>query len=254
MDRFLLTPFFLDRPEPGLLALVREGWETNRAEPGEGALLERMAAIEEPLARHFRACLERGDRPVSVAGDCLSVIGAFAGHQRAGTAPRLLWLDAHGDFNTPETTPSGFVGGMPLAMLVGRGDRVLLERLRMVPLDEAAVVHFDGRDLDPLERAALDASRVRRVRSLDELVRAAAGDGPLHLHLDCDLIDPRDAPAMLYPAPGGPRAEELAAALARLARGAPIASLSLSAWSPHLDPDSSTARVVMEVFAAALAA
>jgi arginase len=141
---------------------------------------------------------------------------------------------------------------MPLAMLVGRGDQDLLRRLRMRPLDEAAVTHFDGRDLDPLEREALEASCIRRARSLDDLARAAQGDGPLHVHLDCDLIDPRDAPAMLYPAPGGPRAADLASALARLARSAPVASLSLSAWSPHLDPDGETARVVEQVFAAAL--
>ena len=251
MDRCLLTPFLLDRAEPGLLALARAGWQTNSAAPGEGALLERMAAIEEPVARHFQACLERGDRPLSVAGDCLSVLGVVAGYQRAGLAPRLLWLDAHGDFNTRETSPSGFVGGMPLAMLVGRGDQHVLRSLGMEPLDEAAVSHFDGRDLDPLEREALDASHVRRVCALDELARFAPGGAPLHLHLDCDLIDPRDAPAMLYPAPGGPRAAELADALARLARSVPIASLSLSAWSPDLDPDGATARVVERVFAAA---
>jgi arginase len=250
MDRCLLTPFLLDRADPGLLALGRDGWEANQAAPGEGALPERMAAIEEPLARHFQDCLERGDRPISVAGDCLSVLGVVAGYQRAGIAPRLLWLDAHGDFNTPESSPSGFLGGMPLAMLVGRGDQDLLRRLRLRPLDEAAVTHFDGRDLDPLEREALEASRIRRARSLDDLARAAPGDAPLHLHLDCDLIDPRDAPAMLYPAPGGPRAKELADALARLARSTPISSLSLSAWSPHLDPSGETARVVMDVFAA----
>ncbi|KAB2967662.1 MAG: arginase family protein [Thermoanaerobaculia bacterium] len=251
MDRFLLTPFLLDREDAGLLALARDAWRINRPVPAGSTLAERMSALEEPVARHFRGCLESGDRPISVAGDCLSVLGVVAGYQRAGLSPRLLWLDAHGDFNTPETSPSGFVGGMPLAMLVGRGDQELMRLLRARPLDEARVTHFDARDLDPLEREAFEASAIRRAPTLEELARVAHDGAPLHLHLDCDLIDPRDAPAMLYPAPGGPRARELAEVLARLARHTRITSLSLSAWSPHLDPSGETAGVVMDVFAAA---
>ncbi len=253
MDSFLLTPYLLDRPEPLLRGLLRPGWRVNEPAMPGGAVLESVAALAEGIAEHVRDGLERGERPVSVAGDCLQVMGVMAGYQRAGREPWLVWLDAHGDFNTPQTSPSGFLGGMPLAMLVGRGERVVLDRLRLRPFDERRVVHCDGRDLDPLERESLEASAVHRLRRVEELAGFPFGERPVHLHLDPDLIDPAEAPAMLYPAVGGPGVAALAAALSALAAWAAVTSVSLTGWALDLDADGTTARAVERVLAAALA-
>jgi arginase len=161
----------------------------------------------------------------------------IAGLQRAGVAPRLLWLDAHGDFNTAETSPSGFIGGMPLAMLVGRGDQWLLDHLRMAPFPERDVVLFNARDLDPLEQDALAASEVKHLKTLEALAAEPLGDRPLHIHLDADVINPLDCPAVHYPARGGPRLAELEEAMCRLVSAARPVSFSMTTWIVDQDTD-----------------
>ncbi len=104
-----------------------------------------------PLAQLVTIVLKSGELPVSVAGDCCTSIGILAGLQQAGVDPTLIWFDAHGDFNTWETTPSGFLGGMPLAMLVGKGEQTIMEGVGTSVLPEEQVILSDGRDLDPGE-------------------------------------------------------------------------------------------------------
>src|SRR5512136_997268 len=98
-----------------------------------------MSVLHQPLAEFTAQTVLHGDRPVSLAGDCCTPLGVLAGLQQAGLVPVLLWLDAHGDFNTWETTPSGFLGGMPLAMLVGRGDQTMAQAVGLRPLPESRV-------------------------------------------------------------------------------------------------------------------
>ena len=119
----------------------------------DGDTTTRMSAVHETIAGFVVDTLATGQRPVSIAGDCCSAIGMLTGLQRAGIDPTLVWFDAHGDFNTMETTLSGFLGGMPLAMLVGRGDLALPEAVGLAPLPESRVILTDGRDLDPPEAA-----------------------------------------------------------------------------------------------------
>jgi len=252
VDRFLLTPFFLDQPAPLLQRLAPPGWAINRPAIGDGPLLERVAAVGEGIAAHAERSVRDGARPVAVTGDCCAAIGAVTGLQRAGLRPRVLWLDAHGDFNTPATSPSGFVGGMPLAMLVGRGDQAALDRLGTEPVAESAVVLFDGRDLDPAERVAVEGSAVRRLTTLDALDALALDGEPVHVHLDADVVNPLDAPAMLYPAPGGPRLDELERALGRLARRSRVVSVTLTTWALDKDAKGQTERAVLRLLDAVL--
>ena len=93
-----------------------------------------MSQLHRPLADFIHKTIRQGDRPVSFAGDCCTTLGVVAGLQRADLNPTLIWLDAHGDFNTWETSPSGFLGGMPLAMMVGRGEQTMAETCRTIPL------------------------------------------------------------------------------------------------------------------------
>ena len=252
MNRFLLTPFFLDRPEPGLRRLARHDWTLNEPDVPEGTVLSRLAAVSEPIAAFTERSVREGARPVSIAGDCCAVVGVITGLQRAGTRPRLLWLDAHGDFNTHDTSPSGFIGGMPLAMLVGRGDQTMLQRLGTRPLEEGAVVLCDGRDLDPRERDALGSSRVVHLPSIERLDVLDFGTDPVHLHIDPDVLSPLDAPAMPYPTAGGPRVVELEEGLRRFAARSRVVSVSLTTWALDRDGTRMTEKAVWQVLQAAL--
>jgi arginase len=147
-------------------------------------------------------------------------MGVVAGLQRAGIEPDLVWLDAHGDFNTWETTPSGYLGGMPLAMLVGRGDQSIIDGLGIGPIPEERVVLVGARDLDPGEEEALKGSAIRRV-ALAELGRVVQPRRPLYVHLDVDVVAPTEMPGLLYPAPGGPGLDEVSKALRDLVAAAP---------------------------------
>jgi arginase len=105
----------------------------------------------------------RAGRSLLLSGDCTTALGAVAGLQRRHRDLAVVWLDGHGDFNTPATTSTGYRGGMPLAMLTGCARELLADPLGVRPVAEGDVVLVDARDLDPAERDALAASRVRRV-------------------------------------------------------------------------------------------
>jgi arginase len=237
MDRVLLTPCFLDDRSPALEALAEPGWRINAPDLAPGRTTSRLRAVHEPIAAFVAECLAVGARPISIAGDCCAAIGMAAGLQRAGVEPTLVWLDAHGDFNTWETTPSGFLGGMPLAMLAGRGDQTMLDAVAARPVAESRIVLADARDLDPLEQDALAASDVAIVRDLRDLAAHPRLRGPLYVHFDTDIADPGDVPAMRYPAPGGPALGTLRDALGALAASGLIVAVSVSTWWPDLDAD-----------------
>src|SRR3990170_2452994 len=216
MDRFILTPYFLDDPLPELEALAGPDWEMYRGGSPGPDQRARMSVLHEELAGRVPRPLQAGHRPVSIAGDCCASIGTTAGMHRAGIDPLLIWFDAHGDFNTWETTPSGFLGGMPLAMLVGRGEQTIVEGAGLVPLREPRVVLVGARDIDTGEDAALAGSAMT-VASVGELLDREPPAGRLHVHVDLDVVDPADMPAQNYPAPGGPTLRDVGTALERLA-------------------------------------
>jgi arginase len=243
-DRRLVTPFFLDHPSLPHRGLAGD-W-LNDVTLHDGTVMERLAAVHAPLAAEVERTIVSGDRPVSIAGDCCAVIPVVAGLQGVGLAPRLLWLDAHGDFNTPATSPSRFIGGMPLAMLVGRGPQDLLDALGMRKLPERDVVLCEARDLDPLERVAVEGSRVHHVRAFERLFEERLDGRPLHVHLDVDVLSLDDAPAVLYPVPGGPRVAALRELGRRLAAMETPVSVSMTTWVFDRDADGGTAAACLD--------
>jgi arginase len=246
-DRFILTPYFLDEPLPELEAVAEPGWQINRPNIPDGEQQLRMAALYESLADKVAQNLESGFRPISIAGDCCSAIGVVAGLQWARIASTLIWLDAHGDFNTWETTPSGFLGGMPLAMLVGRGDQTMPDAVGLQSLAEERVLVMDARDLDPAESLVLLDSKVEILAGVADLIKHPLPDMPMHVHFDTDIIDPAEAPAMNFPAPGGPSVDELQEAFRHLARRGNVIAVSMSTWNPRLDNDGNTGQVCMRL-------
>lgn len=227
--------------------------------------LSAILAIDAALADRVRAARTDARLPVVVGGDCNIALGVTAALPAASTA--LVWFDAHGDFNTPQTSPSGYLDGMPLAMLTGRcHTQAVADALGGTRLPDVNVVHVGGRDLDPGESRALADSRVA-VISPAELVQAGPADalGPAldalrqsprprapgdahgqaaYVHLDLDVLDPSWAPAVDYPAPGGLSPDELDDCVGLIAQRFPIVALSLSALDPQqADPDHTTVAV-----------
>jgi len=202
--------------------------------PDVAASPDPVTAVNRSLAQAIAA---RRDRfPIIFAGDCTSAIGAAKGLE-SGEGLGVVWLDAHGDFNTPETTPSGFLGGMPLAMLVGRGEQYLLEGVGLAPLSEADIILTDARDLDPGEAVALRESAITHLPDLRDLLAAPLPAMPLYVHLDVDVVNPDQMPAMSYTAPGGPSLEDTAAVVRRVAREGRVVGLLVGLWNDDLATD-----------------
>jgi len=191
---------------------------------------QRMAVLYEELAARVAA----STRPRVQAGDCVATLGVAAGLQRRGVDFHLVWLDAHGDFNTWETTPSGFLGGMPLAMLSGLGEQTIVQALGLRPLAASRILLVGARDLDPGERLKLSRAGVSRA-AVEDVPAMAPPDGPLYVHLDLDVVTTDEMPAVNYPAAGGPSAAAARLALDHLFATGRVAALSVTCWDPALD-------------------
>lgn len=194
------------------------------------------AAYDDPVVATNAALAaiiaEHGDDfPIILASDCTSCLGAVKGLTARHPEIGVVWYDAHGDFNTPETSPSGFLGGMPLAALVGRGNQHLLEGIDLKPLPEDHVIITDVRDLDMEEGFKLRFSDVEVYDDVADLRHAPLPDYPLYIHLDVDIVDPEYMPALGYPAENGPTPEAIIETLIRLARDGKIAGLLVSLWN-----------------------
>jgi len=246
-NSLILTPFFLDKPSLGLKSLIKPGWQIN--EPGlpDGEVQTRMSVIHKSLADSVSRAVLNQERPVSLAGDCCTAIAVLAGLQRAGINPLLIWFDAHGDFNTWETTPSGFLGGMPLAMLVGKGEQTMPNAVGLKAQPEDKVILTDARDLDPGERQLIQKSALTHLTSVEALLTFDLPDAPIYVHFDTDVVCPEESPAQNYLAMGGPTATTVRAVFDRLAQTGKIVAASLSAWNPDLDQDKNSETVSMSL-------
>lgn len=178
------------------------------------------------------------ERPVVLSGDCTTSMGVLAGLQRRGMDPAIVWFDAHGDFNTPQTTPSGYLGGMPLALALGLGEPTAprMLGLRRIPAEQTLLV--DGRDLDPGEADLIAGSGLRHV-PIGEVSTWLVPDGPVYLHVDVDVLDPDEVPGLRYPAPGGPALGTVIDAVRTVASTGRIAAvgLGITVYPEHLDGD-----------------
>jgi len=159
----------------------------------------------------------------------------------------LIWVDAHGDLNTRETTPSGFLGGMPLAMMMGVGDLTVVEAVALTPVPQDRIILTDGRDLDPGEQDLIDRNQLTHLRTITDLMEYSFPDRPVYVHFDTDVLDPVDAPAMGYPAPGGPTRSEMEQVFHHIARTTDVAAVSMSTWRPKMDADGRSKEVCMHL-------
>jgi arginase family enzyme len=167
---------------------VPDGEFENDLRDSRGCILEAGGQIEDALAS--------GRFPILTASDCTICLTTMPTVARLVPGVKFLWLDAHGDFNTPSTTASRFLGGMCLAGACGRWDAGFEGRI-----DPADVIMVGARDLDPGERAELELAGVVRVERPSQVADAVDGSD-VYVHLDLDVLDPDLFPAK-FPAPGG---------------------------------------------------
>lgn len=246
-NRYILTPYFLDEALPELELLAREGWIINKPELSGKDKQGRMSIIHSTLANKVKEIVRQGGRPVIIAGDCCTSLGVLAGLQRANINPTLIWFDAHGDFNTRETSPSGFLGGMPLAMLVGRGAQTMTENVGLKTVPENRVILTDARDLDPGERELLKKSEVVHLKKVTDLLDYPLPPDPLYVHFDTDVVTTREVGAQNYLASDGPSSTTLKAVFQRLVKSGQVCCISLSTWNPKLDRDGKSEQISMSL-------
>ncbi len=224
--------------------------------------IEAVVEVNAQLAGEVRNALSAGSYPLVLGGACNVCLGALAG---LGSHVGVVWLDAHGDFNTPQTSPSGYFDGMPLAIAAGRCHSDVLKRVGGLPVREERVLLVGVRDLDPGEKASLESSevvvveadRVRRTgmeSALQPTLDLLTGRvGEVYLHLDLDVLNPADAPGVNFPTPGGLSLGEVEAALAMVRERFHVRGASLTAYDPTRDEGDrtfQTALRLIEVLAA----
>jgi len=212
----------------------------------------RLGLANGQLARIVAAEMREGGFPVGLLANCSAIMGMLGGLQRSGPTSRplrvgLVFIDAHGDFNTPETTLSGMLGGMPVAISAG----MCLTRLRLKSgldpaLPERHIVLAAARDLDPLEQDLLDRSAVERLSVADikarspsiaaQMKRLEGLTDVIYVHVDMDVLDPPEVMGHPLTVPGGPTSLELAAALTEMFRNPKVAAFGVAS-TPSGDQD-----------------
>jgi arginase len=207
--------------------------------------------------------LDRARMPILLGGDhCLAIgsIGAVAAHcRRLGKKLRVIWLDAHADFNTSEITPSGNVHGMPVSCLFGIGPPSLVDMAGFVPALRRDQIHQIGiRSVDPGERHLVHEQQVSifDMRYVDEhgmrkvMHEALAGlDASTHLHVsfDVDFLDPEIAPGVGTTVPGGPNYREAQLCMEMIADTGLLASLDVVELNPAFDDHNRTAKLAVDL-------
>ena len=206
-----------------------------------------------------------GAVPLVLGGDHSVALGTLAGLRAAAGEPGgVIWIDAHGDLNTPDSSPSGNVHGMPLAAALGvAGDRFNHSGLSLPAVDADRVVLVGVRSLDPAERALIRERGIRAITmteidrigieaAMREAIDRASGPGFVHVSLDLDALDPEIAPGVGTPVKGGLTYREAHLACEDLAEAGVVGSFELVEVNPILDRENGSASIAVELAASAL--
>jgi arginase len=231
--------------------------------------LAEIAETSHETAVGVYQALASGYFPLSLGGDHSVAIGTLAGvaryfHDR-GESIGLLWFDAHADMNTPDTSPSGNIHGMPFAATLGYGPEALTSILDLSPkLDPAKCVLIGARDIDSTERAIVRDSGVNvfTMRQIDEqgmpaivsqaIALASRGTAGFAVSFDMDVVDPREAPGVGTPIPGGITYREAHLAMEMIADSGRMVALELVEINPILDTMNKTGALGVGLIASAL--
>lgn len=244
--------------DTGDIGVVR----AERGDPGDSSakFLNEVQNVCEQIADAVEKACSDGEVPLILGGDHSVAIGTLAGSS-ANADIGTIWFDAHGDFNTPETSPSGNVHGMPIAAALGRDSFAEMEWAQAPGLSEENIVYVGLRSLDEPERIGIRESDIKAytmsdidTRGISTIVEEAieiATDGVegLHVSLDMDWLDPSDAPGVGTPVRGGVTYREAHTALELVADNASndLRSMEVVEVNPILDQNNETAELAAEL-------
>lgn len=224
------------------------------ATTGHGDVDAAFALIAAVAAR-VGAAATAGAVPVVLGGSCFLGVGVTSG--LPAPDPLVLYLDAHADFNHPDTSEHGYFDGMGLAVMTGGAWQGMFGTLAGArPVPESQVVLAGARDFDPAEEDRLKRSGIHHLppadlrapdRLLETLDAVGSPEAGVYLHVDLDVLDPSVAPANVYAAPGGLGEEELVALVDAVATGRPIRALALTCYDVAFDPGGRIPRVANRV-------
>jgi arginase len=210
------------------------------------AELKTAFELHHVIADAVTTARSRKQLPLLLSGNCNATLGVLAGLAHPGLRLGLVWLDAHGDFNTPELDQTGSLDGQGLAMMVGRCWRALTSAVPgFSPLPERRVLLIGARSLDTAEEAALRRSELawltpaqaRRPHAVTTALKALAHEADIvHFHVDLDVYDPSIAPANSYATADGLLAGDVRRIITQTASHLPIASAALASYDPAFDP------------------
>ena len=223
----------------------------------------------EQLARDVEGILNAGELPLVLGGDHSIAIGSFAGaasyYKKQQKTLGMIWFDAHADMNTPESTPSGNIHGMPLAALLGYGAPELVNVGGFAPkLDPQLCAHVGARDIDPGEKELIDRLGMRffTMREIDErgmracmddaIAIASRGTAGYAVTFDVDALDPRDAPGSGTLVRGGLTYREAHLGMEKIADAGGMRSLEIVEINTALDVNNKTAELGVELILSAL--
>ena len=205
--------------------------------PGE---VQSAIQLSRHVAARVRAARERGAFPLVLSGNCWpAAVGCVA----ALPADTIYWFDAHADFNTPDTTPSGYADGTTLAAICGHCWKHVLTSIEgFTPVPESSVVLLGVRDLDLAEAAAIERGALTHigVTNLQEALEkelSRRSNAAAYVHLDLDVLDPAEGKVNLYSAPGGLSLSQLESALGAIIETAPVQAIAFTAFDPSADPE-----------------
>jgi arginase len=226
--------------------------------------LDPIVQVAEDLAQQVTAALRADEFPLILGGDHSIALGSISGTATVHRQVGIIWVDAHADFNTEETTPSGNVHGMVLAALAGIGNPRLTHVCGWAPkLDPENIVVIGARDLDPGEQKLLrthhvhvftmsDIDRYGIFEVLHQAVAIAGQHHAIHLSLDMDSLDPREAPGVGTPVRGGLSYREAHLAMEMIADSQHLVSMDVVEVNSILDRENATARLAVELILSAL--
>ena len=236
--------------------------EEDIVESADGRL-RAVAGVCRAVYDTARPWVAAGDFAVFLGGDHSISIGSIAAAAQRGPVG-VVWVDAHSDFNTPQTSPSGNIHGMPVAALVGEGAAPLIEVGATGPaLKTSQIVQIGIRDLDAAERERLIRSGIHvfTMRHVDELGMAVVARQAIdrlrhlpriHVSLDMDSLDPAEAPGVGTPVPGGLTYREAHLLMEILGDSGRVTSLDIVEINPILDEMNKTAELAVELAASLL--
>lgn len=227
--------------------------------------LEPILEASEKLAAIVERASGPDDLPLVIGGDHSIALGSITGAAKARGSVGVIWIDAHPDFNTDQTTPSGNIHGMPLAALAGFGDKRLVELGGFSPkISPAQIAIVGARDIDPGERDLLHKAQVHvfTMKDIDRLGLSGAisqaleiattGTNGLHVSFDMDSLDPREAPGVGTPVRGGITYREAHLTMELIADSGKLTSLDVVEVNPILDQENRTANLAVELILSAL--